>query len=83
MSPLRSPRDRARTEEVVDVPPPAALAAVAARAADDKLGRDTVVIDVGDLLRPGPVPGRPQRAHEPPPAVKSRPTITVTSTVSV
>ena len=50
MSPLRSPRDRARTEEAVDAPPPAALAAVAARAADDKLGRDTVVIDVGDVL---------------------------------
>ena len=50
MSALRSPRDPPRVEDPVDVPAPALLAAVAARAADAKLGRDTVVIEVGEVL---------------------------------
>ena len=50
MSALRSPRDRTRTEDPTDAPAPAVLAAAAARAADDKLGRETVVLDVGDVL---------------------------------
>ena len=50
MSALRSPRDRLRVEDPADAPAPALLAAVAARAADDKLGRDTVVIEVGEVL---------------------------------
>jgi len=51
MSPPERPWGRS---PVVDIatrgPDPATLAARAARAADDKLGRDTVVIDVGDVL---------------------------------
>ena len=50
MSALRSPRDRLRVEDPTDAPAPALLAAVAARAADDKFGRDTVVIEVGEVL---------------------------------
>ena len=40
----------ARVEDPADAPAPSQLAAAAARAADAKLGRDTVVIEVGDVL---------------------------------
>jgi ribosome-associated protein len=44
------PTEAGRIDAPARLPSPVELAAAAARAADEKLGRDTVVIDVGEVL---------------------------------